>query len=465
MDREALTLYLRYNYVPAPWSIYRGIYKLPPAHYVVVRDKGTVVSEPHCYWDLGEIAEKGVAQAQGDVTDLIDELESLLGDAIGRRMAADVPLGAFLSGGYDSTLVTALMQAQSDRPVRTFSIGFHEAAYNEAEHAKAVAGHLGTDHTELYVKPEEAIRVIPELPFIWDEPFADPSQIPTYLVTQLARQHVTVSLSGDGGDELFFGYDRYLKGQLFERLSGSIPLIVQRLTAAGLSRIPGGALEWLGKRLPNRFGMFAFGYRLRKLGEVLGISDPEAFYQRLVSLWKAPAELVQGGQEPATLLDDRARWPVLPGLCERMMYFDMMSYLPDDILTKVDRASMAVSLEARVPLLDHRLVEFAWNVPTSLKIRNGQGKWLLREVLYRYVPRQLMDRPKMGFGVPIEHWLRGPLRDWAESMLDEKRLRDESFFDPEPIRRMWHEHTTGQRQGHYYLWNILMFQSWLESTK
>lgn len=465
VNRDALALYMRHNYVPAPWSIYRGIAKLPPAQFVVVRDGGAQIGEPQSYWDLASVAEQGVRSASGEPEEMVDALDELLRDAVGRRMAADVPLGAFLSGGYDSTTVAALMQAQSDRPVKTFSIGFHEAAYNEAEHAKAVAAHLGSDHTELYVTPEEAMAVIPKLPGIYDEPFADSSQIPTFLVSELARRHVTVSLSGDGGDELFCGYNRYALGYRVWRKLGVLPPVMRRGLAGFFNHAPGHALDAAQRLLPPRFRVPNLADRLPKLAEVLTHRDGEAFYRQLVSHWKAPEQVVLGAREPDTLLSSPDKLPELPGLRERMMYLDMATYLPDDILTKVDRASMAVSLEARVPLLDHRLVEFAWRVPTAYKDRNGQGKWLLREVLYRYVPRRLMERPKMGFGVPIEHWLRGPLRDWAEALLDERRLREEAFLDPAPIRKMWAEHLSGERRWHYHLWDVLMFQAWLEGMR
>ena len=462
VDRDALTLYMRHNTVPTPWSIYKGINKLPPAHYVIIRKGGASVSEPQCYWDLAKIATNSRAESEGTPEELTDELNNLLLDAVGRRMAADVPLGAFLSGGFDSTTVAALMQAQSARPVKTFTIGFHEKGYNEAVYAKAVAKHLGTDHTELYVTPEEAMAVIPRLPTLWDEPFSDSSQIPTLLVSQLARQHVTVSLSGDGGDELFCGYNRYTQGyQVWQKLRW-LPAPLRHMLGWLLQATPGAALEHLVRFLPKRFQVPHLADRLPKLADIVKEGSGESYYHRLVSHWKNPASVVLGGVEPQTLFDTPQRVPEFSDLRERMMYLDSLTYLPDDILTKVDRASMAVSLEARVPLLDHRLVEFSWKVPMSLKFRDGKGKWLLREVLYRYVPRELMERPKMGFGVPIEHWLCGPLREWAEALLNEKRLREEGFFDPAPIRKMWQEHVSGQRRWHYYLWDVLMFQAWLE---
>ncbi len=464
INRDALTLFMRHNYVPTPWSIYQGINKLPPAHFIVIRDAGQVISKPRCYWDLGEIAENGSTDLKHDEQESIDELDDLLRDAVLKRMNADVPLGAFLSGGFDSTIVAALMQAQSDRPVKTFTIGFHEKAYNEAVHAKAVAEHLGTDHTELYVTAEETMAVIPKLPTIWDEPFSDSSQIPTLLVSELARKEVTVSLSGDGGDELFCGYNRYTQGYQMWRKLRLLPTPIRKLLGGGIDALPGTALESLIQMLPKRFQISHLSDRLPKLADVVREGAGESYYLRLISHWKNPQSVVIGGKEPLTIFSDPERTPKLPGLRERMMYLDSMTYLPDDILTKVDRASMAVSLEARVPLLDHRVVEYSWKLPISMKYRDGKGKWLLREVLYRYVPREMMERPKMGFGVPIDEWLRGPLRDWGEELLSEKRLREEGFFNPEPIRKMWHEHVTGKRRWHYYLWDVLMFQAWLEES-
>jgi len=462
VDRDVLALYLRHNYVPAPWSIYNGILKLPPAHFVAIRDGGRQLGEPVCYWDLSRIASEGVRQPRNDLAALTDDLDALLRDAVGRRMVADVPLGAFLSGGFDSTMVVAQMQAQSARPVKTFSIGFQEAEHNEAQHAKAVAEHLGTDHTELYVSPEDAMSVIPNLPEIFDEPFADSSQIPTLLVSQLARRHVTVSLSGDGGDELFCGYNRYAFGYDIWSKLRLLPAPLRQALGWVFDHAPVHSLERLQRWLPKRVQVAHMSDQLPKLAQVLCHRRGESFYRALISHWKHPDRIVLGAKEPETILSQPGRLSDLPDLRNRMMLLDMLTYLPDDILTKVDRASMAVSLEARVPLLDHRLVEFAWRIPLKYKVRNGQGKWLLRQVLYRYVPRELVERPKMGFGVPIEHWLRGPLRDWAEELLSEKRLREEGFFDPAPIRRKWKEHVAAERRWHYYLWDVLMFQAWLE---
>jgi len=462
VDRDALTLFMRHNYVPSPWSIYKGIRKLPPAHYVIVREQGKCVSQPHCYWDLEKIAASAGVETEIAPEEYVSELDKLLRDAVHRRMAADVPLGAFLSGGFDSSMIAALMQSQASQPIKTFTIGFYEKGYNEAEHAKAIAQHLGTDHTELYVTPQEAMAVIPGLSTIWDEPFADSSQIPTLLVSNLTRRDVTVSLSGDGGDELFFGYQRYSQTlQAWPKLS-LIPGPLRNMLGFLLKAFPGELLETLSRCLPKCFQLPHLADRLPKLAELIIEPSGESYYRQLISHWKTPEDIVQGGKEPATIFNRIERGAGISQLCEYMMYMDAMTYLPDDILTKVDRASMSVSLEARVPLLDHRVVEFSWRVPMSLKYRDGKGKWLLRQVLYRYIPRELMERPKMGFGVPIEQWLRGPLRDWAEELLDEKRLREDCFFDPVPIRRMWQEHLSGKRRWHYYLWDVLMFQLWFE---
>lgn len=470
IDRNALALFMRHNYVPGPWSIYRGIHKLAPAHYLAVQDGGGTIGSPQCYWNLPALAEQGLRSATGApdalADELTDELDGLLRDAVARRMMADVPLGAFLSGGFDSTTVVALMQAQSMRRVRTFSIGFREKGYDEAQHARAVARHLGTDHTELYVTPDEALAVIPKLTTIYDEPFADSSQIPTFLVSQLARRQVTVALSGDGGDELFCGYNRYLIGQRMWQKLRVLPSPARRGLASVLRNAPGQLLDALQRRvLPARLRLPNLVDRLPKFADVLEHRDGVDFYRSLVSHWKQPDRLVLGAHEPRTILSDPGWLAGLPSLRERMMLLDMLTYLPDDVLTKMDRASMAVSLEARVPLLDHRLVEFAWRVPTDLKYRDGHGKWLLRQVLYRYVPRSLMERPKMGFGVPIDDWLRGPLRDWGEALLNEKRLREDGFLDPAPIRHLWSEHQAGTRRWHYHLWDVLMFQAWLEQMK
>ena len=470
IDRNALALYMRHSYVPAPYTIYAGVHKLPAGTILTLSQPGGDPPQPVPYWSAREVAEAGqAAPFRGTDAEATDRLDALLRDSIRLRMIADVPLGAFLSGGIDSSTVVALMQAQSDRPVKTFSIGFHEADYDEARHAAAVARHLGTDHTELYVTPEEAQAVIPRLPTLFDEPFADASQIPTFLVSQLARRDVTVSLSGDGGDELFGGYNRYFLGQSIWRRVGRVPHALRRAGARAITAVP--PARWdrefrrFGRVLPAGMRQQQPGDKLHKFADIMGHQSPEAFYLGLVSSWKTPNSLVLGGAEYPTALNDRAQWADLPEFTQRMMFLDLITYLPDDILTKVDRASMGVSLEARVPLLDHRVVEFAATLPLHLKIREGQGKWLLRQVLYRYVPPALIERPKMGFGVPIDTWLRGPLRPWAEDLLAEDRLRREGYLDPAQIQQKWREHLSGARNWQYYLWPVLQFQAWLQDQE
>ncbi len=459
ISRDALALFMRHNCIGGAHSIYAGISKLEPGQLLTVSTASPV---PHIktWWSSMSVVERGVSNPfKGSPDDAVNMLENLLRDAIAQQMMADVPLGAFLSGGIDSSTVVALMQAQSSRPVRTFSIGFHEKGYNEAEHAKAVANHLGTDHTELYVTPEQAMEVIPKLPSLYSEPFADSSQIPTYLVSQLARQQVTVSLSGDAGDELFCGYSRYQMTASFCGKMSRFPRPIRQLAAAMMTKLSAGSLNTLGASI----SMPRLGDKLHKGAALLGSRNAADLYLGMVSHWADPADVVLGATEPKTLLTSAA--PKLDGLnnVERMMALDMMSYLPDDILVKVDRAAMGVSLETRVPFLDHRVVEFAWSLPFDYKLRQGVTKWPLRQVLYRYVPPKLIERPKMGFGVPIGSWLRGPLRDWCESLLDESRLRQEGFFNPIPIRKKWAEHLSGDRNWEYHLWDVLMFQAWLET--
>lgn len=462
IDRGALALYMRHNYIPAPYSIYKGVYKLPPGTFLTFDAQSWGEAVPHTYWSARKMAETGAAHPySGTESEAVESLDNLLRTAVSGQMAADVPLGAFLSGGVDSSLVVALMQAQNSRPVKTFTIGFSETQYNEAEHAKAVAHHLGTQHTELYVTPSDARDVVPQLAEIYDEPFADSSQIPTFLVAQLARQHVTVSLSGDGGDELFGGYNRYLWADRIWRKMRFVPRAGRVLLAHALTALPSRTWDSLFQFAPPGLRQRTPGDKLHKLAALLPASSPEQIYLNLVSHWKSPTSVVLGSHEPLTLLTDPACRTALPGFIQRMMYLDAVSYLPDDILVKVDRAAMAVSLESRTPLLDHRVAEFAWRLPLSMKILEGQGKWPLRQVLYRYVPPSLIERPKMGFGVPIGAWLRGPLINWAEDLLDETRLREEGFFDPLPIRKKWEEHLSGRRNWQHCLWNVLMFQEWL----
>jgi len=466
IDRDALCLFLRHKYVPAPHTIYRGIFKLLPASYLTLRfDEKKQTFET--FWNAEEVAARGAQRPfQGDPATAVDQCDALLRQSLSAQMIADVPLGAFLSGGIDSSTVVALMQSMSARPVRTFSIGFNEEGYDEARHAKEVAHHLGTSHTELYVTPNEAMSVVPRLPSLYSEPFADVSQIPTFLVSELARQYVTVSLSGDGGDELFSGYTRYhLADRLWPYLS-KVPHGLRRTFSNLARRIPpahwDSALRHLIRLLPAHMQPQLVGDKIHKAAKIVDIGDAEDIYRALVSLWQHPNEIVIDGEEPVLPHADARGDLQIMEPARRMMFLDLVGYLPDDILTKVDRASMAVGLECRVPLLDHRLVEFTWALPLRLLRRDGQSKWPLRQVLNRYVPQHLFERPKMGFGVPIDSWLRGPLKDWAETLLDEQRLANEGFFHPEPIRRAWRAHQEGYRNMQHELWSILMFQAWHE---
>ena len=468
IDRQALSLYMRHSAVPGSHAIHQGIYKLAPGSLLSLS-----MTEPvpliKSWWSGATVAERGVAEPfTGSDTEAVDTLEALLTDAVGRQMVADVPLGAFLSGGVDSSTVVALMQAQSARPVRTYSIGFSEAGYDEAAHAQAVARHLGTEHTELYVTAAQAQAVVARLPSIYDEPFADPSQIPTFLVSQLARRDVTVSLSGDGGDELFAGYNRHrLTADWWPTLS-ALPMPLRRAAAWGVLRFAPGTLDRLARGLRIGQGDARLGEKLHKAAGLTSSRSVDDLYLGLVSQWSDPASVVVGGQEACGPLG--RPWPELASLSDvqRMMALDMLGYLSDDILTKVDRAAMAVSLETRVPLLDPGVVAFAWRLPMHLKLRREgrrtTSKWALRQVLYRHVPRALIERPKMGFGVPINAWLRGPLRDWAEALLDPARLAGEGFFEPAPVRQAWEQHLSGRRDWQYRLWCVLMFQSWLEAN-
>lgn len=467
INRDAIAGLLRLNYIADPHSIYKGVYKLPPAA-LLTWDGSEQRPEPELYWNLREVAETSLTNPyKGSEQDAVNELEALLKDAVGIRMISDVPLGAFLSGGVDSSTIVALMQAQSSKPVRTFTIGFHEKNYNEAIFAKEVAQHLGTDHTELYISPREALNVIPKLPAMYDEPFSDYSQIPTFLVCQMARQHVTVALSGDAGDELFSGYERYFVGSRLWNKISAVPPWGRKLAAQALTMLSARTLNRMIEPckpvLPAKLKHLSVGDKMHKLAEVLQVSEPVTMYQNLVSHWKNPQQIVIGGHEPVTALIDHRGWPRVPDFTHRMMHLDMETYLPGDILTKVDRASMGVSLEGRIPLLDPRVIEFAWRIPLSMKVKGNQGKWLLRQVLYKHVPQRLIDRPKMGFSVPIGEWLRGELRDWAEALLDESRLNREGYFHAAPIRDKWREHLEGSRNWQYYLWDVLMFQAWLEA--
>jgi asparagine synthase (glutamine-hydrolysing) len=464
IDRDALGLMLRYSYVPGPYSIYRGVRKVAPATIESFRaGEPGLAPEVTRYWRVRADAESASHTYDADSEDaLIDEFDGLLRRTVRDEMIADVPLGAFLSGGIDSSLIVGAMQAESSRPVQTFTIGFREARYDESRHARAVAHHLGTSHTELVVTPAESMAVIPRLPTLYDEPFADPSQIPMFLVSQLARRQVSVSLSGDGGDELFGGYDRYLLSQGLRSRIGRLPAIVRTPLATTLKAV--SPLVWdRGFRMVGggRMGAALTGERVHKFAALLELEGSQAFYRQMLSHWPDPTAIVPGATEPATLLADAANWPQSDDFVSQMMYLDLLTYLPDDILVKVDRASMGVSLESRAPLLDHRIVEFAWRLPRQAKIRDGRGKWLLRRTLDRYVPRALVERPKMGFGVPIDEWLRGELQEWAGDLLAPALLKRQGYLNAGLVEQKWKEHTSGQRNWQFPLWDVLMFQAWL----
>jgi asparagine synthase (glutamine-hydrolysing) len=457
IDPHALAGYMRTGYVLHPRSIYAGVHQMPPGHMLsfVSGDPDPV---PRSWWSL----EDTVAQAQltpfrGSDAEALDSLQSILGDAVRRRMVADVPLGAFLSGGYDSSAIVALMQRHATARVRTFSIGFRESAYDESVHARAVAHHLGTDHTELMVTPEDAQAVIPRLGDIYDEPFADSSGLPTFLVSALAREQVTVALSGDGGDEVFAGYNRYQTGAKFARWAAPLPRWPRALAGQTLAMLSPEVWDRLFEAVPERLRPRAAGNKMHKLAAIAG-KTPDGFYRTLTGVWPGGEMIIPSGTEdPLPSLGAAGSKLSFSG---RMQMFDTLTYLPGDILTKVDRASMAVSLEARCPLLDHRVIAFAWSLPETMKLRGSQSKWLLRQLVHRFIPQQLVDRPKAGFAVPIGDWLRGPLRDWAEDLLSPASLMTSGLLDVKPVRRCWDDHLAGRRNGEHALWAVLMFEAW-----
>jgi asparagine synthase (glutamine-hydrolysing) len=468
LNRGAIAALLRYGYIPAPHSIFRDIRKLEPGTIATFRN-ASEESRRMRYWSATEAALSGIRRPfNGSADEAIDQLNALLCEAVRLQMVADVPLGAFLSGGIDSSLVVALMQAQSSRPVRSFSIGFSEPKYDEAPYAALVARHLGTEHSELYVTADQALQYIPKIASVYDEPFADPSQLPTFLVSQMAREHVTVSLSGDGGDELFAGYSRYIWAARIWRWMSLFGRSVRRRVSASLSSVPPDSIDAflrpLEATLPGAYGEGSFGNKVHRLFALMDSADSAELYGNFVSQIHDPVKLVACGNEVQTRYHTDPDWKAIPGYIPRMQCLDSVTYLPDDILVKVDRASMAVGLEARVPLLDHRVFEFAWRLPLSLKVRQGKGKWILRRLLEKYVPPALIDRPKKGFSVPIDQWLRGPLREWAESLLDPAHIRCSGLLEADEVNRIWAQHSSGKYDWSCQLWNILMLEAWINSS-
>lgn len=459
IDRDALALYMRHNFIPAPRSIFSGIGKVMPGCWLCFRADAEAPATG-TYWDV--LAQAGSPEQRfgGTPIEAVDALELTLGAAVKRQMVSDVPLGAFLSGGIDSSVIVALMQSQSSRPVKTFTIGFGETAYNEAGHAKEVAAHLGTDHTELYVTPDQALSVIPDLASFYTEPFADSSQVPTYLVSQLARRDVTVALSGDGGDELFGGYNRYSFSAKYWNIIRRVPQPVRAAAARAMIAVSPDRWEMVGQSLAlGRFN--SLGGKVHKGASLLAKRTADELYLGLISHFDDPSRYVLHSHEVDTFAGRNLRAIADLSQVERMMAVDSVHYLPDDILVKVDRAAMAVSLETRVPMLDPDVVNFAWSLPFGYKVTREETKWPLRQLLYRHVPRKLIDRPKMGFGIPIAQWLRGPLREWAEGLLEAKQMRTEGYFAVEPVQLLWQQHLSGRVDNGYRLWTILMFQAWL----
>lgn len=472
IERASVGLFIRHNYIPAPHSIFAGVYKVEPGVVLsfACRAGRVELRRRHTYWSMQDAFARGAERPfRGRAEEAAEHTADLLREAVRWRMVSDVSLGAFLSGGIDSSTIVALMQEHSKLPVKTFTLGVRDPSMNEAAHAAAVARHLGTDHSELYVEPQDAMEIAHRLPELFDEPFADSSQIPAFMVARMARQHVTVALSGDGGDELFAGYSRYHHARTLWRSFGIAPAPLRRFIGRSLAGVPDSSLApviaALGRNLPARWRMRDAGGKAQILGEMLQQSEFRSFYRRLVSHVGDPGTLVLGGVESGSMLADA---PLPAGLVDPtrvMQYLDSISYLPDDILVKVDRTAMAASLEGRIPLLDHRLVEFAASVPTSVHLRDGQGKWLLRQVLDRYLPRELYVRPKRGFSVPIESWLTGELRPWAENLLTEPALQSSGVFDIPAVRRLWRDHLSGRRRVHYLLWNIVTFQAWFGAMR
>ena len=468
INRDAITLQLRHNCIPAPYTIYKDIYKLLPGHYLELNQNDLtkkLLNSPKQYWSLTNIImNSNKNKLKFNEAKIEEDLEKNLKISIENQMISDVPIGAFLSGGIDSSTVVALMQSKSIKPVKTFTVGFNENDFSEAKYAKKIAKHLGTNHTELYVSSKEAMEVIPKISTIYDEPFSDSSQIPTYLVSQLTKQHVKVAISGDGGDELFCGYNRYLMTEKLSTLFRFMPRILREILAYLIQSISPQNLNRVSKLLPNLNQIVNFGDKMHKGANILNAKKFSDIYYNLCSHWQNPTNVVINSEEPATLLTKFKPDLSYLNTQQQMMVLDLLTYLPDDILVKVDRAAMASSLETRIPFLDHNFIEYVFKIPHTLKFKNGQGKWILKKILNKYVPSNLTERPKMGFEIPLGTWLRGPLRDWAEDLLNEKKLVQQNYFNPKLVRDKWSEHLSEKKNWQHHLWDILMFQAWLETN-
>jgi asparagine synthase (glutamine-hydrolysing) len=471
INRNSIALQLRHNCIPAPHSIYKDIYKLLPGHYLELNEhdlKKGLLPQQKKYWSIqNTVIDGNKNQIQLKEKKIQDDLEMNLNQSVKKQMISDVPIGAFLSGGVDSSTIVALMQLQSSRPIKTYTIGFEESDYSEAKYAKKISQHIGTDHTEHYISSKKAMDIIPKLPTIYDEPFSDSSQIPTFLISQLSKQNVKVALSGDGGDELFCGYNRYLVSRKFSSIFHFIPFHLRKVFSFAIKLISEKNWNKLSKIIPKLNHYNNFGEKVYKGANALEAKTIDDIYYILCSHWKNLNGVVINSNEPKTLITELQSELSCLNNQQKMMVLDLESYLPNDILVKVDRAAMASSLETRAPFLDHKLIEYVSKIPHSMKYRNNQGKWILRQILYKYVPKHLIERPKMGFGVPIEKWLRGPLKDWAEDLLSEKKLQEDGYLDSKLIKFKWKEHLSGKRNWQSDLWDILMFQAWmkLESKK
>lgn len=466
INQDAIALQLRYSYIPDPYSIYKNVYKLLPGHYIQLSKrnlKQNDLPDPKIYWCLAKTAINGSSnQSNKSEEEIKNELENQLRLTVKKQMISDAPIGAFLSGGIDSSAVVSLMQSQSNTPINTFTIGFDDKDFNEAHYAKKIAKHLSTNHTEMYISSKEAINIVPKLSKIYDEPFSDSSQISTFLISQLTKQQVKVALTGDGGDELFCGYNRYIFGEKLWNVSRAIPASLRKVFSSGIQLVSQKNWDKILKYLPiiNRYNNV--GDKLYKVTRAFDAKTFYDFYQLLSSHWHKSNEVVINSKEPKIFSNQLKQQLETLDKQQQMMILDFLTYLPGDILVKIDRASMASSIETRAPFLDHKLIEYVWKIPHRFKNKNGQGKWILKEILKQYVPKDLTERPKMGFGVPIGTWLRGPLKDWAENLLDEKTMQEEGFLNSKLVKKKWEEHISGIRNWQYDLWDVLMFQAWIK---